>query len=48
MELNKQRLNNLYENYKKIKNKIEEKKKELSKEEMKDCSFSPKINKQII
>ena len=45
MELNKQRLNNLYENYKKIKNKIEEKKKELSKEEMKDCSFSPKINK---
>ena len=45
IELNKQRLNKLYSDYKKILEKIENKKKELSEEEIKDCSFSPKINK---
>ena len=45
LELNKQRLNKLYSDYQKIKNKIENKKEELSKEEIKDCSFSPRINK---
>ena len=45
IELNKQRLNKLYCDYKKILEKIENKKKELSEEEIKDCSFSPKINK---
>ena len=45
MDMNKQRLNNLYNDYQKIKTKIENKKKELSKDELKDCSFSPKINK---
>ena len=43
--LNKQRINKLYSDYKKILDKIENKKKELSEEEIKDCSFSPKINK---
>ena len=45
LELNKQRLNKLYNDYKNFKNKIENKKIELSKDELKDCSFSPKINK---
>ena len=45
MKMNKQRLNKLYNDYQKFKNKIENKKKELSKEEIKDCSFSPKIDK---
>ena len=45
IEMNKKRINNLYEDYKKILNKRENKKKELSKEEMKDCSFNPKIDK---
>ena len=46
IELNKQRINKLYSDYKNILNKRENKKKELSKEEIKDCSFSPKINKK--
>ena len=41
----KQRLNNLYNDYKKFKTKIENMKNDLSKEEMKDCSFTPQINK---
>ena len=45
MEINKQRLNNLYNDYKKFKTKIENMKNDLSKEEMKDCSFTPQINK---
>ena len=45
IELNKQRINKLYSDYKKILDKIENRKKELSEEEIKDCSFSPKINK---
>ena len=45
IELNKQRINKLYTDYKKILDKIENKKKELSEEEIKNCSFSPKINK---
>ena len=45
MEINQQRLNNLYNDYKKILNKRENKKKELYEEEIKDFSFSPKINK---
>ena len=44
IELNKQRINKLYNDYKNIINKRENMKKELSKEEIKDCSFSPKIN----
>ena len=45
IELNKLRINKLYSDYKKILDKIENKKKELSEEEIKNCSFSPKINK---
>ena len=45
IELNKQRINNLYNDYQKILNKRRNKKEELSKEEIKDCSFSPKIDK---
>ena len=44
IELNKQRINKLYNDYKNIINKRENMKKELSKDEIKDCSFSPKIN----
>ena len=46
IEQNKQRLNKLYNDYKKILNERENKKKELSKEEIKDFSFSPKLNKK--
>ena len=44
IEINKQRINNLYNDYQKILNIRKKKKEELSKEEIKDCSFSPKIN----
>ena len=45
MEMNQKRLNNLYNDYKKILNKREDKKRRLNEDEIKDCSFSPKINK---
>ena len=45
IEINKKRINNLYNDYQKILNMRRKKKEELSKEEIKDCSFSPEIDK---
>ena len=45
LEMNKKRINNLYNDYQKILNIRKKRKEELSKEEIKDCSFSPEINK---
>ena len=45
IEINKQRINKLYNDYQKILSIRRKKKEELSKEEIKDCSFSPELNK---
>ena len=45
IEMNKQRLDKLYKDYQKFQNKINNRRKELSEDEIKNCSFSPKINK---
>ena len=46
LEMNRKRINNLYNDYQKILNMRKKRKEELSKEEIKDCSFSPEINKK--
>ena len=46
IEINKQRIINLYNDYKRLLDIRQKKKEELSKEEMKDCSFSPETNKK--
>ena len=45
IEMNRQRLDKLYNDYQKFQKKINNRRKELSKDEIKNCSFSPKINK---
>lgn len=45
IEMNKKRLDKLYNDYQKFQNKINNRRKELSEDEIKNCSFSPKINK---
>jgi len=45
IEMNRQRLDKLYNDYQKFQKKINNRRKELSENEIKNCSFSPKINK---